>query len=290
MFDGPIENADLRVISLGAGVQSTVMALMASHGEIEPMPDVAIFADTQWESEAIYEHLDWLEKQLPFPVYRVSAGNIREMVIDAVQGKTTRNTDGKVITASLPLYAEGDTNKFMLYRQCTAMYKIRPLEQKIKQLLGVGPNKSVPSNLKTEQWIGISLDEIHRAKDSRNKWATHRYPLIEKRLTRYACQLWFEKHYPERQLMKSACIGCPYHNDDTWRTMKESDPKSWNDAVAFDEQLRSQNPESFLLVNTKSKVYLHKYLKPLNEVDFANETDKGQLDMFGEECEGMCGV
>ena len=36
----------LRVISLGAGVQSTTMALMAAHGEIGPMPDCAIFADT----------------------------------------------------------------------------------------------------------------------------------------------------------------------------------------------------------------------------------------------------
>ena len=36
----------LRVLSLGAGVQSTTLALMAAHGEIGPMPDCAIFADT----------------------------------------------------------------------------------------------------------------------------------------------------------------------------------------------------------------------------------------------------
>jgi hypothetical protein len=38
----------LRVLSLGAGVQSTTLALMAAHGEIGPMPDCAIFADTGW--------------------------------------------------------------------------------------------------------------------------------------------------------------------------------------------------------------------------------------------------
>jgi len=32
------------VISLGAGVQSSTMALMAAAGEITPMPDCAIFA------------------------------------------------------------------------------------------------------------------------------------------------------------------------------------------------------------------------------------------------------
>ena len=59
----------LNVLSLGAGVQSSVMALMAAHGELTPMPDCAIFADTQWEPAAIYEHLEWLKMQLPFPVY-----------------------------------------------------------------------------------------------------------------------------------------------------------------------------------------------------------------------------
>ena len=31
-----MDRPDLRVLSLGAGVQSTTLALMATHGEIEP--------------------------------------------------------------------------------------------------------------------------------------------------------------------------------------------------------------------------------------------------------------
>ncbi len=60
----------IEVISLGAGVQSTTMALMAAHGEIEPMPDAAIFADTGAEPPEVYEHLEWLKggNVLPFPV------------------------------------------------------------------------------------------------------------------------------------------------------------------------------------------------------------------------------
>ena len=64
------------VLSLGAGVQSSTMALMAAHGEITPMPDCAIFADTQAEPQSVYDYLDWLEGELPFPVYRVSYGNL----------------------------------------------------------------------------------------------------------------------------------------------------------------------------------------------------------------------
>jgi membrane associated rhomboid family serine protease len=43
---------------------------MAAHGEIGPMPDCAIFADTGWEPKAVYDHLAWLMSPnvLPFPV------------------------------------------------------------------------------------------------------------------------------------------------------------------------------------------------------------------------------
>ena len=65
----------ITVLSLGAGVQSTTVALMAAVGEIKPMPDCAIFADTRWEPKAVYDHLDRLTAALPFPVHVVSAGN-----------------------------------------------------------------------------------------------------------------------------------------------------------------------------------------------------------------------
>ena len=56
----PEDGVRLRVLSLGAGVQSTTLALLAVRGEIGPMPDCAIFADTGWEPRAVYEHLTWL--------------------------------------------------------------------------------------------------------------------------------------------------------------------------------------------------------------------------------------
>ena len=47
----------IEVISLGAGVQSSVMCLMAAKGELEPMPDAAIFADTGAEPRKVMEWL-----------------------------------------------------------------------------------------------------------------------------------------------------------------------------------------------------------------------------------------
>lgn len=70
----------LRVISLGAGVQSSTLLLMALRGEFDDAPDCAIFADTQWESKATYRHLEFLEREaarFDFPIFRVTAGDIR---------------------------------------------------------------------------------------------------------------------------------------------------------------------------------------------------------------------
>jgi len=44
------------VLSLGAGVQSSALALMLENKDINyPMPDFAVFADTQSEPQEVYE-------------------------------------------------------------------------------------------------------------------------------------------------------------------------------------------------------------------------------------------
>ena len=54
----------IRILSLGAGVQSSTMALMAEEGEFGVKPDAAIFADTGWEPSPVIEHLEWLKTQV----------------------------------------------------------------------------------------------------------------------------------------------------------------------------------------------------------------------------------
>ncbi len=88
------------IISLGAGVQSSTMALMAAHGEITPMPDAAIFADTQAEPASVYQWLEWLELHLPFPVYRVTAGSLTD---NALEMRTTK--DGRLYSrTNIPFF------------------------------------------------------------------------------------------------------------------------------------------------------------------------------------------
>jgi hypothetical protein len=65
----------MRILNLGAGVQSTTLFLMSHEGVIPPI-DHAIFADTQEEPEAVYDHLAWL-RTVPAPVlHRQVQGNL----------------------------------------------------------------------------------------------------------------------------------------------------------------------------------------------------------------------
>lgn len=77
----------LTVISLGAGVQSSTMAIMAAKGDL-PMPQAAIFADTKNEPEAVNKYLKYLKSILPYPVYVVSKGDIMK---DMLAAKDTTN-------------------------------------------------------------------------------------------------------------------------------------------------------------------------------------------------------
>src|SRR5690606_6090278 len=265
----------LRVLSLGAGVQSTALALMAAHGEFEQKPDCAIFADTGWDPRDVYEHLDRLERELPFPVYRVSAGNIRKDALASKNGKRF---------ATMPFHVRNlDGKPAMLWRQCTREYKVTPITKKIRELLGLKPGERAAGRVKVQLWMGISLDEIQRMRDNREPWIDNHYPLIERRMTRWDCQLWLERHgYTVPR--KSACIGCPFHDDATWRWMRENRPDEWREAVEFDRAIRSGLP------GVLSEAYVHRSLVPLDEVDLYANVVEGQLDLFAMECEGYCGA
>lgn len=276
-----VEAKLMHIISLGAGVQSSTMALMAAHGEITPMPDCAIFADTGWEPKAVYTWLDWLEKELPFPTHRVGTGMLRH---DQITARMRKGEDGaKQHYAALPYFtlADGATKRGMVKRQCTSKYKIQPIETFIKRdLLGWKPRQRSPKYPVVSQWRGISADEAQRMKPSRERWMTVRYPLaMEHGMSRSDCLAWMRKNEYEKP-PRSACIGCPFHSDHEWLDMRDNRREEWEDAVDFDKQIRTAG-------GMRGKTYLHSSCKPLGEVEF--KADK-QNDMFGNECEGMCGV
>jgi hypothetical protein len=110
-------------------------------------------------------------------------------------------------------------------------------------------------------------------------------PESEARMHRRDCLAWMKrKGFP--QPPRSACVYCPFHSDEEWRRLKTDDPEAFNHAVEFEKKLQAIKRETD---NMKGVPFLHTNLKPLSEVDFS-KPDYEQVNLFGNECEGMCGV
>ena len=264
----------LRAISLGAGVQSSTLALMAARRDIGPMPDLAIFADTGWEPAGVYEWLDRLESMLPFPVVRVRrpGPDLGQHAINIAHKPVTR-------TASPPWYTKGPDG--MLPKQCSKEFKIRAIQKEVRRQLGLAPGQRGPRSIAVEQWIGISTDEAHRMKPSELRDIGNRWPLIEVGMSRRACLKWMEeRQYPRPP--KSSCVFCPYRGNEQWRDMRDNAPDDWAKAVEFDCAIRPG------FHGMEGGAYLHRQRVPLSDVDLSTWADRGQSDLFGEECSGVC--
>lgn len=305
----------LKILSLGAGRQSSAIFMMACYDEIERF-DAAIFADTGWEPTPVYKWFEFLKDQgreYGIPVHTVSQGNIRnDALISQVRGVAK---DGNR-HASMPLFikkiwtkkdipllkqevlkregmdllkyakflsdvrAKGEAiQRGMIQRQCTYEYKIRPIEKAQRVLAGYKPRKRMPPGT-IECWKGISTEEANRATVSDKKWVTFYYPLIEMRMRASDCIAWFKKKgLPEPP--RSACIGCPFRHNTEWVWLKDNSPEDFEDAVFVDKAIRKCG-------GMRGDVFLHADRIPLDEVIF-NKKDN-QLNLFSDECEGICGV
>lgn len=289
----------IRVLSLGAGVQSSTLLLMACHGETDPV-DAAIFADTGWEPRAVYEHLTWLEAQAAeagIPVYRVTGGNLRddllrEAAVDqaAPVGRIgqppyyvhndhpeAREINLWTLWGDETVTVQPEDGVGKLWRKCTKAYKLDPVRRKARQLMQAAGAHHI------EQWLGISLDESRRMKPSQRQYITNRFPLIERRMTRADCLAWMRQHgYPEPA--KSSCLGCPFHSNARWRQIRDDSPDEWADTVAVDKAIRHGIP------GVKGAAYMHRSCQPLDQVNMDEPEPVAEQIRMLAECEGVCGV
>jgi hypothetical protein len=166
------------------------------------------------------------------------------------------------------------------------MVGIDPASDGLKKARELGGIKRGQKIVGVAQWIGISLDEVHRMKPSRDAWAESCWPLVDMRMRRHDCLLWMERNgYPKPP--RSSCVYCPYHSDAEWRRLKFEEPEAFAEAAQFERRLQSLHATTD---NRDSTPFLHKSCKPLAEVDLSTLEDRGQMGLWGNECEGMCGV
>ena len=262
----------IRILSLGAGVQSTTLLMMMVKGEIQKA-DHAVFSDTGWEPKAVYEHLEALVPIMEangIEFHKVSAGVIQR--------------DG---LADLPWFTvNADGSKGMVRRQCTQKYKLKPLQKKQRELAGLVPGQRSKEHLVTSV-IGISWDEAHRMKDPFYPWIVNEYPLVDRRITRQMCIEWMEQNgFPRPP--RSSCLGCPFHSDAEWQNIIATSPDEFAEVAELEAAIHENQQE--LLSSIKGKPYFHRRRIPLAQVDLRTDEELGVMSLFDQECEGMCGL
>jgi len=262
--------SEFTYLSLGAGVQSTAMLAMSTLGLRGcPRVEVAVFADTKSEPAYVYEHLERLRALTDIPIVTVTAGDLGA---DSIGAGFMR----------LPAFTDSGGGGGMVRRQCTREYKIVPIQRWVREHLGYTKGQRVKHQVRC--LVGISVDEIQRAKPSQDKWVERLHPLIDADMGRRDClKLLEDLGWPIPK--KSSCVFCPYHDDATWRDLRDNHPEDFQKAVAFDAAVRESTKAGI-----SAPVYLHRSLKPLDQVEFRPAHTTPLFDSFTEECEGMCGL
>ena len=268
----------MNVLSFGAGTQSTAMVLLAIEKRI--LIDLIVFADTGAETPAVIEHAVKMqelvknETNIPFIIAYPKQGAI-ENIENYLYGSGTRNV--------FPFWVKSG----LLKRQCTGDFKIIPIQKAIREYLGIKPGKHFPKKeLHVNMSLGITTDEIMRAKDNITKWITNKYPLLELGWDRQDAIKYCSQHgiKPPR----SACFFCPYKNKNEWNELSEQEPNLYKKAVEYDNRLREVGTN---FKGIREEMYLHKSKCALKEAVDAYKL-QGSLfvdeDFSDLECEGHC--
>lgn len=283
-----------RFLNLGAGVQSTALYLMSIDGDEPEVPrfDAAIFADTQEEPDEVYRHLDWLRSQGGPPIIVTTAGRLGDALDQRSDAAGNTRTDGGHCI-SIPAFTlhplTGQTG--IIQRQCTADFKVKPIEKLIREHLGAQPGRPVPKDVIVHQYMGLSFDEPKRVIRVKQRflakpanWKVH-FPLWEMQFTRADCVAYLRERMPY-EVPRSACVFCPFKSNDEWRRLRDEDQKGWDRAVHIDRVCRTG-------AGLDAHRYLHRSCQPLDQVDLRPADEKsGQRHLFSgfqDECEGYCG-
>jgi hypothetical protein len=286
-------NDPIRILNLGAGVQSTVLALMVHRGILPPIR-AAIFADVQEEPKAVYDHLQWLiaEVSPSFPVMVRTAGKLGDAI---TTGRLHRKGHSNIPAFTLN-HSTGAVA--IMPRRCTSDYKVDVVEKAIREeLLMLKRRQRWPRELVVHQLFGLSLEECGRAgrvakafeNGPRKGRSVPIFPLIQMEMTRRSCLKWLRDYGVPHEVERSACVFCPYKSNSEWQRLKKR-PEEFGRAVKIDRMLRSDN-----LANRngmRNLQFLHRSCVPLDEIDFRTAEERGDQGTLGfmAECEGMCGV
>jgi len=235
----------LKVLNMGAGVQTTAMLL-----EFWEDYDLVIMADTGDEQEETYYYVEKYLK--PF----CKSKNLEWVTVKEKRyGSLMKHCLERKI---LPIPAR---------RWCTDEHKVKPI---LKELRKRGATKKNPIT----SCIGISIDEAHRANFNTSvQYQKLEYPLVDKKISRQNCAEIILKHgFPIPP--KSGCDFCMFFSKNHFRELAKNNPERFQKIVNMEKNsssygkyyLKGKYPLQMILDNTSLDEF---------ESEYADSCDSG---------------
>ena len=210
------------VWSYGGGVQTVAIACLIKQGKL-PKPDIAVIADTGREAETTWSFMNEVVQPMLAPIgltIEVASHNLATVDLYSRKG-----------TLLIPAFTNHTGKIGQLPGYCSVEWKRRVVRRFLKK-------KGVR---RCKMWLGISLDEVGRAKPADVGWITHEWPLLDLKLRRRDCvQLIKDAGLPTAP--KSSCWMCPYRGKE-WQSLTAGDRAK---AEAFEAEMRAKDPSLFL--------------------------------------------
>jgi hypothetical protein len=235
------------VWSNGGGTQSAAIAGLIVKGLL-PRPDFVGIADTEREDRLVWEYQD----SVIIPALRKVGVEVHVIPKSAYSNEDIwqERENTKLPRVLLPVFVDTQSDGGgRLTTVCSQEWKQKVIRRWLRDQ-GVK---------ECTVWLGMSLDEVHRMKDSGLDWYEHHWPLIYDVPMRKGECIRFvtdEMGWPEPP--GSSCWMCPNHTDGKWRRMQRLTPDQFEKACTFDEEMRVRRPDFFL----------HRSLKPLRQLSF----------------------
>lgn len=305
----------ITILSLGAGVQSTALALMAERGIIDK-PVAAVFADTGDEPPSIHEHLERLKGMLSFPVHTVTyGGGLGSDFLAALGGSTKRASQPPFYVKAPDLSPE---------EILAVLAEPEPKWNDFKEKW-----EATATNIDTGEVVDVSEAIAEDAfNDAWNAWNIRRQKAMKKYrggmlwractrdykimpIRRKVREIMAEhgaKHVrqqigistDERQREKASGVkfitnthpllelGWSRRDCEAWLDMKENDPEQFERACQFDEAIREAQGKKVRGAGIVGQLFVWRGYEPLRTASFKKVA--GQMDFgFEQECDGMCG-
>lgn len=245
----------LTVLSLGAGVQSSTVLHMILNKDLPPV-DAVIYLDAGWDpiyTTAQADYLNDLCYRHGLPFIHHTGPSIRANLERVIRA---RSRPGPYHHLPLPLFTTWKNNTHgQLPRRCTREFRLAPLFRMFRQEIIPADQQNGQPKPWLKVLLGISTDEKHRAKPSREKWKKNAFPLIELNADRRDCILYLSTHkhpIPHR----SSCVCCPYRSNQEWQRLRQLDPENWEAACDLDSAVRN-------LGRPGTQLFLHSSRAPL---------------------------